>query len=231
MKTDLRLDQLLSRYGYCSRSQARIWLKAGRIQVGGKPAREADQRVAPDTVLVDGQPVEQPHGLLVVLHKPAGYVCSRDEREGRNVFELVPARWSDRNPPVTTIGRLDRDTSGVLLLTDQGDLVQRWTSPRHKVPKVYEATLDQAPPVEMVAEFAAGTLRLEGEDKPCAPAGLELLDEARVRLTLTEGRFHQVKRMFAAHGRVVTTLHRSQFGAYRLDGLAPGEWRVEPLPQ
>lgn len=230
MRSDFRLDQLLSRFGYCSRSQARGWLKAGRVLVDGKPAREPDQRVAPEAVLVDGQPVEQPHGLLVVFHKPPGCVCSRDEREGRSVFDLVPARWSARNPEITSIGRLDRDTTGVLLLTDQGELVQRWTSPRHKVPKVYEAQLDQDPPAELVATLAAGTLRLEGEQQPCAPAVLEILGDARVRLTLTEGRFHQVKRMFAAHGRLVTSLHRSQFGDYRLDGLAPGEWRVVPLP-
>lgn len=231
MKSDLRLDQLLSRFGYCSRSQARAWLKAGRVQVDGKPTREPDLRVAVDSVRVDGAPVEHPEGLLAVLHKPPGCVCSRDEREGHNVFDLVPTRWSARNPGITTIGRLDKDTTGVLLLTDQGDLVQRWTSPKHKVPKIYEAILDQAPPDEMVVTLAQGTLRLDGEDKPCAPAVLEILGADRVRLTLTEGRFHQVKRIFAAFGRVVLGLHRSQFGVYRLDGLAPGEWRIEALPQ
>lgn len=230
MRAELRMDQLLSRFGYCSRSQARGWLRAGRVRVDGQPVMEPDRRVLPERVLVDGQPVEHLHGLLVVLHKPAGYVCSRDEREGRNVFELVPARWSDRNPEITTIGRLDRDTTGVLLLTDQGELVQRWTSPRHKVPKVYEAVLDREPSPDMVATFASGTLRLEGESHPCAPATLELLGGERVRLTLTEGRFHQVKRMFAAFGRVVQTLHRSRFGDHVLDGLAPGAWRVVPLP-
>jgi len=230
VKSALRLDQLLSRFGYCSRSQARFWLKAGRVTVNGVPARTPEDRVEIDTVRIDGEPVEQPQGLLVVLHKPAGVVCSRDPREGRNVFELVPPRWSERNPAVTTIGRLDRDTTGVLVLTDQGELVQRWTSPRHKVPKVYDVTLDAPPSEELPALFASGTMRLDGEREACAPAVLELLGGPEVRLTLTEGRFHQVKRMFAAHGRMVTRLHRSLFGTYRLDNLAPGEWRFEPLP-
>lgn len=230
MRTDLRLDQLLSRFGYCSRSQARIWLKTGRVLVDGRIVREADRRVDPAAVRIDGEPVDHPHGLLVVLHKPAGRVCSRDEREGPNVFDLVPPRWSARNPEITTIGRLDKDATGVLLLTDQGDLVQRWTAPKHKVPKVYEITLDQAPAAGLAEIFASGMFRLADEDKPCAPAQLELLEGSRVRLTITEGRFHQVKRMFAAHGRVVTALHRSEFGPYLLNGLAPGEWRAEPLP-
>ncbi len=230
MKTELRLDQLLSRFGYCSRSQARIWLKTGRVLVDGQAVREPDRRVNPATVRIDGEPVDHPQGVLVVLHKPAGCVCSRDTREGPNVFEFVPPRWSARNPEITTIGRLDKDATGVLLLTDQGDLVHRWTAPRHKIPKVYQVTLDQEPPAGLAEVFASGTFRLDGEDKPCAPALLEPLGGNLLRLTITEGRFHQVKRMFAVHGRVVTALHRSQFGPYTLGNLAPGEWRDEPLP-
>jgi 16S rRNA pseudouridine516 synthase len=192
--------------------------------------KQADQKVAIAELLIDGAPIEHPHGILAVLHKPAGVVCSTDEREGANVFELVPHRWHDRNPAITTIGRLDRDTTGVLLLTDQGELVQRWTSPRHKVPKVYEVTLDKPVDPALVALFASGTLHLDGESAPCAPAVLEPGVGTDVRLTLTEGRFHQVKRMFAAHRYLVTRLHRSRFGDYDLQGLAPGEWRLVPVP-
>jgi len=220
----------LSRFGYCSRSQARGWLRAGRVTLGGEAVREADLRVSVASVLIDQQPVTAPDGLVVVLHKPAGHVCSRDEREGASIFDLIPEQWSGRNPPVTSVGRLDRDTTGLLLLTDIGALVQRWTSPRHHVPKLYEATLDQEPSPNLIDLFNSGTLQLDGESKPCAPARLELLGGPLVRLTLTEGRFHQVKRMFAAGGRVVTALHRSQVGDYRLNGLAPGEWRLEPVP-
>ncbi len=230
MKERLRVDQLLSRYGYCSRSEARFWIRGGRVSAAGEIVKQADQKVAWADVLIDGLPVDYPQGLLVVLHKPAGCVCSTDEREGANVFGLVPSRWQQRNPAITSIGRLDKDTTGVLLLTDQGELVQRWTSPKHKVPKVYEVTLDKAPAPELVALFASGAMRLEGEEKPCAPAGLEPTEGVKVRLTLTEGRFHQVKRMFAVNGYLVTALHRSRFGAFTLEGLAPGEWRTVPVP-
>lgn len=225
-----RIDQILSRHGYCSRGESRGWLKAGRVTVDGVRAKAHDVRVEIASVRVDGEPVERPEGILCVLHKPAGFVCSRDEREGANVFSLVPERWSRRNPPVMTVGRLDKDTTGVLVVTDEGTLVQRWTSPRHKVPKVYEVVLDRDPAPELAALFASGTLRLNGEDDPCLPARLEITGPCTARLELVEGRFHQVKRMFLSQGLEVLSLHRSRFGDFDLTGLAPGEWRLLPMP-
>lgn len=222
----MRLDQLLSRCGYCSRREAARWVKAGRVHVAGVPAESADDRVDPRSVEVDGAPVESPDGLLVMLHKPLGVVCSRDPREGPSVYDLLPERWSLRNPPVTTVGRLDKDTTGLLLVTDQGEWVHRWTSPRHHVEKTYEATLDVAPHAEWVALFAGGTLQLDDEEKPCLPARLEIVGEREVRLVLTEGRFHQVRRMFEAVGATVTRLHRSRFGEFDLGELKAGEWKV-----
>jgi 16S rRNA pseudouridine516 synthase len=143
---------------------------------------------------------------------------------------LLPPRWGRRNPPVTTIGRLDKDTTGVLLLTDCGELVHRWTSPKHKVAKVYEVTVNANLPPALVPLFAAGTLRLDGEDKPCLPAKLEILSPREARLELTEGRYHQVKRMFASQGCEVIRLHRSRFGEIELSDLQPGQWRLLPLP-
>lgn len=226
-----RLDQLLSSCGYCSRSDARLWVKGGRVRVAGEVAKRSDDKAFPADVLVDGEPLEQPDGLLAVFHKPLGCVCSRDEREGTSVFDLLPERWSGRNPPVSTVGRLDKDTTGILLITDQGDLVHRWTSPRHKVPKVYEVTVAGTIPVELVEVFASGTLFLEGEDGPCQPAKLEIFGPGQARLELTEGRFHQVRRMFASRDLLVTRLHRSRFGDFTADDLAPGAWRLAPLPQ
>ncbi len=225
-----RLDQLLSRCGYCSRSESVRWLRAGRVTVRGVPAGRTDEKVVPADVLIDGQPMECPDGLLALFHKPAGCVCSHDQREGQTIYDLLPPRWPRRNPPVTSIGRLDRDTTGVLLLTDDGALVQRWTSPRHKVPKLYEVTVDTDLRAELIPLFAAGRLVLDDEDKPCLPAKLELVSPRQARLELIEGRFHQVKRMFASQGFNVTRLHRSRFGDYGLGDLAPGEWRLLPLP-
>jgi 16S rRNA pseudouridine516 synthase len=205
-------------------------VRAGRITVDGVPATASDQKVAPGAVRVHGEPLEAPDGLLVLFHKPAGCVCTRSEGEGQTVFGLVPPRWSRRNPPIATVGRLDRDTTGVLLLTDLGELIQRWTSPRHKVPKVYELEVDRDLEPALMSLFAAGTLQLEDEPKPCLPAKLEILSARTARLELVEGRYHQVKRMFESQGCKVTSLHRSRFGDYELAGLRPGEWRGLPLP-
>jgi 16S rRNA pseudouridine516 synthase len=224
--TPARLDALLSRCGYCSRREARAWIRAGRVLVGNAPARAPEQKARPAEVWVDGAPLESPEGILVLLHKPAGWVCSRDEREGPTVFDLLPERWRRRHPPVTTVGRLDKDTTGVLLITDVGELVQRWTSPRHKVPKLYEVTVDRELSPELVACFAAGTLCLEGESRPCLPAALEITGPCTARLELVEGRYHQVKRMFASQGYAVRQLHRARFGEFDLAGLQPGQWRL-----
>lgn len=228
--TPRRLDQILASFGYCSRREAKDWLRAGRVTVNGGLERRPECKAAPDSVRVDGEPVECPGGLLALLHKPAGFVCSRDEREGPSVFDLLPPRWSHRNPPVTTVGRLDKDTTGVLLITDQGELVQRWTSPRHKVPKVYEVTVDRPLRADLPDVFGAGTLVLAGECAPCLPARLEIVSPTTARLELTEGRYHQVKRMFAALGWNVVRLHRSRFGQFELEDLPPGQWRLLPLP-
>ncbi len=224
-----RLDQWLANLGYCSRREARDWIDAGRVTVRGVPAKDAAAKAKADDVCVDGEPLDHPEGLLVLLHKPVGLVCSHDAREGPGVYSLLPARWRQRNPVVTSVGRLDKDTSGLLLLTDQSPLVHRLTSPKHKVPKVYRATVDADLDPELIPRFAAGTLRLEGEEEPCAPATLRLIAPREAELTLTEGRYHQVRRMFAACGRTVLTLHRARFGSLDLGELPAGAWRTLPL--
>jgi 16S rRNA pseudouridine516 synthase len=224
-----RLDQLLSSLGYCSRREARDWIEDGRVEVAGAIADDAGKKVSPADVRVDGEPLDHPDGLLLLLHKPLGRVCSHELREGPSVYDLLPERWRRRNPGVTSIGRLDKDTSGLLLLTDQTALVHRLTSPKHKVPKVYRATVDRDLSPELVPLFASGTLRLEDEDQPCAPAELKLLSPREAELTLTEGRYHQVRRMFAATGSTVLTLHRARFGDLELGDLSPGQWRELPV--
>jgi 16S rRNA pseudouridine516 synthase len=224
-----RLDQLLANLGYCSRSAARDWVKAGAVTVRGEEADDFGARVNEAEVLVDGQPLDHPDGLLLLLNKPLGLVCSHEAREGPNVYSLLPERWRRRNPQVTSVGRLDKDTSGLLLLTDLAPLVHRLTSPKHKVPKVYRATVDSDLKTELVARFASGTFLLEGEKEPCAPAELTLLSPREAELTLTEGRFHQVRRMFAESGATVLTLHRVRFGELTVDEVALGTWRELPL--
>ena len=220
-----RLDQLLANLGYCSRREARDWIDAGRVTIRGKIADDPGTKAHAADVLVDGQALDHPDGLLLLLHKPLGLVCSHDEREGPNVYSLLPPRWRARNPQITSIGRLDKDTSGLLLLTDQTALVHRLTSPKHKVPKLYRATLDRDIQPGLVELFASGTLLLTGEKEPCLPAALRILDSRTAELTLTEGRYHQVRRMFASQGCEVLTLHRARFGDLELGDLPPGQFR------
>jgi 16S rRNA pseudouridine516 synthase len=224
--TRFRIDQILSRHGYCSRGESRGWLKAGRITLRGIPVKDPSEKVLVEDLRVDGEPVDHPEGILVVLHKPAGLVCSRDEREGPNVFSLLPERWSRRNPPITSVGRLDKETTGLLLITDRGELVQRWTSPRHKVTKRYLVEVDQDLDPALVPLFASGSLCLPDESDPCLPATLTLVGPRIAHLDLVEGRYHQVRRMFASQGFRVISLHRSHFGALDLGDLPAGQWRA-----
>lgn len=224
----VRLDQLLSSLGYCSRREARDWVKAGAVTVAGVDADNVSARVNPAEVLVDGEPLDHPNGLLLLLHKPVGLVCSHDTREGPNIYSLLPERWRRRNPGVTSVGRLDKETSGLLLLTDQSPLVHRLTSPKHKVPKIYRATLDRDLLPDLIPLFASGTLQLDDEEKPCAPAELKIVSPREAELTLLEGKYHQVRRMFAATGFTVKALHRESFGGLDLQGVPPGQWRELP---
>jgi 16S rRNA pseudouridine516 synthase len=153
-----------------------------------------------------------------------GYTCSTRD-PGRIVYDLLPPRFRHRSPLLSTVGRLDRDTSGLLLLTDDGALLHRITAPKAKLAKRYEATLASDLRGDEAALFASGTLQLESDATPLAPARLEVADARHATLVLTEGRYHQVRRMFAAVGNHVEALHRSQVGGLGLGDLAPGEWR------
>lgn len=219
-----RLDQLLSSLGYCSRREAAALLKSGRVRQGGTVLSKADQKVDPHTLTFDDEPLEAPDGLLAMLHKPAGYICTHDAGEGPTIYELLPDQWLRRNPAVTSVGRLDKDTSGLLLVTDIGSLVHRFTSPKADVEKVYLADVDRDLDPQLADIFAKGDLMLRGEEKPCLPARLEIVAARTARLTLTEGRYHQVRRMFASQGWHVEKLHRESFGRHELGTLAEGEW-------
>ena len=185
-----------------------------------------DTKVTHDNILFNGERLDPPSGLVILMHKPTGYICSHDEGEGRLVYDLLPDRWRRRDPKISTIGRLDKETSGLLLLTDDGALLHRLTSPKHKVPKVYKATLDRPLRGDETEIFASGTLILNGENKPCLPAKLTIVDETHVTLEITEGRYHQVRRMFAAVGNHVATLHRSNFGDVTINAINVGEYHL-----
>jgi len=221
----MKLVRHIASLGYGSRKQVQWLFREGRVTDAAGEVLYADDQVPHDTVRIDGEPLDPAPGLLLMLHKPVGHTCSMKD-PGRIVFDLLPPRFRARNPQLSTVGRLDRDTSGLLLLTDDGALLHRIISPKSKLPKVYEATLAEDLRGDEVALFASGTLLLESETTPLAPAHLEVVDPRHARLTLTEGRYHQVRRMFAASGNHVVALHRSRVGGLALGDLAPGEWRA-----
>ena len=222
----LRADALLSRYGYCSRKEAKLWLRQGRVRSEAGRLSDPSAKIDPKRVYVDGAAVAYPDGLFVKLHKPAGHVCSHDPAEGPSVYDLLPPQWMRRNPQPTAVGRLDKDTTGLVLITDDHQLVHRLISPKNKIPKVYRVELDRSPDAALIEIFAAGTLLLNGEKTPCLPAEVSEITGNQCAVTLYEGRYHQVKRMFAACGYHVESLHRVRVGEWELGGLAEGCWEA-----
>jgi 16S rRNA pseudouridine516 synthase len=221
----MKLVKHIANLGYGSRKQVQLMFREGRITDAGGEVLYADDKVEHDAIRIDGEPLDPPPGLTLMLHKPAGYTCSTKDH-GRLIYDLLPARFRERSPLLSPVGRLDRDTSGLLLLTDDGALLHRIVSPKSKLDKVYEAQLAQDLRGDEAATFASGTLLLESEDKPLLPAELETLDARHARLTLHEGRYHQVRRMFAAVGNHVEALHRSRVGGLGLGELQEGQWRA-----
>ena len=220
----MKLVKHIANLGYGSRKDVQWLFREGRITNAAGEVLYADDPLDHDDVRIDGEPLDPPPGLLLMLHKPVGYTCSTKDR-GRVVYDLLPPRYRLRSPALSTVGRLDRDTSGLLLLTDDGQLLHRIIAPKSKLPKVYLATLADDLRGDEGVVFASGTLMLEGEKTPLLPAGLEVLGPRSARLTLHEGRYHQVRRMFAAVGNHVQALHRESIGGLPLGELAAGEWR------
>ena len=221
----MKLLRTIANLGYGSRKDVTAMFREGRITDAQGEVLYVDDERAHADVRIDGEPLDPPTGLLLMLHKPAGHTCSTKDR-GRLVYDLLPPRFARRAPTLSTVGRLDRDTSGLLLMTDDGVLLHRIIAPKSKLSKVYEATLAHPVRGDEVATFASGVLVLESEKTPLLPAQMETLSPTRARLTLHEGRYHQVRRMFAAIGNHVEALHRSRIGGLALDGLGEGEWRV-----
>jgi 16S rRNA pseudouridine516 synthase len=229
----VRLDRLLANCGIGSRTEVDGFIRRGTVNIGARTVRDPATKVAPEQfgeVLVHGEPLDRPWGLSVVLHKPVGYACSHDRSEAPTVDELLPASWARRTPRPEWAGRLDRATSGLLLITDDHQLIHRLTSPKHHVKKLYEVTLAEplAHAAAAIDHFAAG-VHLHGEERPCVSAELRTTsDPVRVDVVLSEGRYHQVRRMFAAVGGEVVALHRTRFGPWELGDLKSGELRDLP---
>lgn len=224
-----RLDKLLANLGYGSRRDIQSLVRAGRVRLGEARLTDTAQKVTTEAcamLCVDGKPLDPLPGLVIMLNKPFGMTCSHRD-EGPLVQDLLPERWRRRDPQISSVGRLDKETTGLLLLTDDGALLHRIIAPKAHVRKRYKAELARPLRGDEADIFAAGTLMLQGETEPLSPGLLEVASPTRAALTITEGRYHQVRRMFAAVGNHVLTLHRDRVGGLTLpDDLAPGQYRV-----
>lgn len=220
----MRLDKFLSQNSDSSRSLIQQAIKAGRVCVNDVIAKKGDQKLLGDEIItLDGNLVEPFKIRYLMLHKPLGYVCANSDSDYPVVVDLIRMpRWQE----LQIVGRLDIDTTGLVLLTDDGQWNHRITSPRHECDKVYRVTTANPITTETAELFAAG-VQLNGEKAPTRPAQLELISSHEARLKIQEGKYHQVKRMFAAAGNLVVALHRESIGKIQLDPrLAPGEYRA-----
>ena len=221
----MRLAQILFSQGFGSRRECAALLAAGQVRIGERTVTDVDEDWPTDGLVftVGGQawPFHAP--AVLMLHKPAGFECSRQPRHHPGVLSLLPNPLRRRG--VQPVGRLDEDTTGLLLLTDDGALIHRLTSPRHHVHKVYDVGTRHAVDEQQVRQLLDGVV-LHDDPEPARAVACECVGDTALRLTLAEGRYHQVKRMLAAVGNRVDTLHRSAFGRLQLPAdLAPGQWR------
>ncbi|MDD2653225.1 MAG: pseudouridine synthase [Sulfurimonas sp.] len=222
-----RVDAHLSNLGYCTRSEVKKFLSKNVVSIKDVRVFDVREKAHHIDITVDGEKLDD-ETLVLLMNKPSGVVCSHSDG-GVLVYSLLPQRWQRRNPKIATVGRLDADTTGAILLTDNGVLNHKLTSPKSDIAKVYEVTLAQPLKGDEAEIFANGTLMLHGEKKPLLPAKLEIIDEKKVRLEICEGRYHQVKRMFGAVGNKVVALHRVRFGEFGVEDLEAGEYKILSL--
>ena len=222
-----RIDAHLSSLGYCTRSEAKKFLRIFELTVNDKRVFDTSIKAYHNDIKVNNE-VLDPEIITILLNKPSGFICSHNDA-GSLIYALIPSRWNRRNPKISTIGRLDVDTTGAIILTDDGALNHKLSSPKSDVSKIYEATLAVPLNGDEKEIFASGELMLNGEKKPLLPAKLEILSPTHVRLEICEGKYHQVKRMFASVENRVLSLHRVSFGGFSVEDLKEGEYKFIEL--
>ena len=218
-----RLDKFLCDSGAGTRSQVKAILKAGRVAVDGKVEKDNSRKIDPkiQTVTLDGEVLGGYRRIVLMMNKPAGFVTATEDKQERTVMELLPEEY--RHLDLKPVGRLDKATEGLLLFTNDGDLLHRLISPKKEVPKVYYAQHEGTAAQEDVAAFAAGLTLRDGLE--CLPAKLEPLGSGESLVTVCEGKYHQVRRMMASRGMTVLYLERRQEGALTLGDLPRGAVR------
>ena len=222
----MKLVKLLANLGYGSRREVQRLIRAGAVTDADGNALAENITTPHEEIFFRGEALDPEFPLTIMLNKPDGYTCSADD-PGSTVYDLLPERFAHRNPGLNCIGRLDKDTTGLLLMTDDGKLLHKIIHPKSACHKVYHATLARPLEGHEGALFGSGTLMLNGETKPLLPAQFEKIGECEALVTLHEGRYHQVRRMFAAAGNHVTALKRISIGGLRLpQDLEEGDWRA-----
>jgi len=219
-----RVDAYLSNLGYCSRKEAKKFLKLNEVRINKNRVLNASIKANHKDITINDEKLND-EKLLILLNKPNGYICSHND-SGKLIYSLLPQRWQNRNPKISTIGRLDIDTTGAILLTDDGELNHKLSSPKNNIPKIYEAVLEKPLSFDIIDIFASGKIVLKDEKKPLKRAKLEILDTNLARLEITQGKYHQVKRMFAFVNNKVLKLHRISFGNFFVDDLREGEYKI-----
>lgn len=225
MAAMMRLDKLLGHCGWGTRRQLKELCKNGNVLVNGSACRDSSVKVDPaaDVISVDGEQVLYEQYSYLMLHKPAGVLSATEDRHSQTVLDLLPRTYQGAG--LFPVGRLDKDTTGLLLLTNDGKWSHRITSPKKHIDKVYEATVDGIIPEDMEEQFQAGIMLADGLQ--CLPAQAVQTGANTVEITVQEGKYHQVKRMCAAVGLTVTALHRRSIGSLQLDScLQPGSFRT-----
>lgn len=220
----MNLTRLLQSQGFGTRRECRHLVQAGRVRLPGEEASDADAELNPEGLVfsVDGKEWQYREKVYVMLHKPGGYECSQKPKHHPSVLSLLPVQL--RNRGLQTVGRLDEDTTGLLLLTDDGQFLHVYTSPRKNIAKVYRATVKHPLTEEQLEALQAGVV-LHDDPDPVQAQSAIARDTHTLELTLTGGKYHQVKRMVAAVGNRVEMLHRERMGEFELPlDLRPGEW-------
>ncbi len=226
----MRLDRLLSNLGYATRKEAARACRAGLVTLNGETIARADQAVELELVrqgalALDGEIVDPPAPLTIMLNKPAGYTCSHKD-VGALVYDLLPYRWRSRKPALSTVGRLDKASTGQLLLTDDGDLLHRIIHPRTHSPRHYRVCTRDSLRGDEAKLFSSGAFLINGDDKPLKPATWSSETDNSGVMILNEGRYHQIRRMFQALDNEVVTLHRFQTGGLALGDIEEGQYKI-----
>jgi 16S rRNA pseudouridine516 synthase len=221
----MKLIKLLANLGYGSRREADKLIRSGAVTRPDGTLYKPKDSADPAEVRVIGEALDPLAPLVIVINKPEGFTCSTED-PGETIYDLLPPRFANRNPGLNPVGRLDKDTTGMLLMTDDGKLLHQVIHPKSACLKVYHVWLDRPLDGTEAERFASGEMMLESEVKPLQPAGFEALNETEALVTLHEGRYHQVRRMFAATGNHVLKLKRISVGGLTLpEELDLGEWR------